>query len=118
MGSEARVDKTNGYERTVARDAQKHANARMAAEAADRRQARVGSSIGRKVEAAGQVLHKRSVMETINIIENVAPLHRDPYIIAETVGANRRAVLVRFGNPRKEVLARYLDEVGKSPNQE
>lgn len=121
MGTPARVDKTNGYERAVARDAMKQQNTDIAREAAARRAARdTRVPLSKRVTAAANVLKSRSYVDSIAIIDNVSPMHRDEYLLAEEyLGLNRPAVLRRFGKPRKQVRARYLDEVGlTTPEQE
>lgn len=113
IGSEARVDKTNGYERALARDAQKQRNTNIAADAATRRSARTGRSIVKRVEAARKVLRNRSFPDTLEIINSVNPMDRDVYLIASTETQSfGKHVLRRYGAIRKSVLAQYRDESG------
>ena len=114
MGSDARVDKTNGYERALTRDAVRNHNSDVAAKAATRRMARTAGRMDLRVQAAHKALSGRSYVDTIAIIEKVNPMDRDVYLIAVQEDAKPFAshVLRRFGAIRKSVLARYRDESG------
>jgi hypothetical protein len=113
IGSVARATLVTGGERIAERERTRAQAAHIAREAQVARNARNGrSSVMNRVEQATAGLKGRGVAESIALIERQRPLDRDIWLIAEMEGAARPSVLRRFGNPRKEVQARYLAEAG------
>jgi nitrogen fixation protein FixH len=113
MGSEAKVDQPEKGRR------QRQAEAREAAQleakqAAERRAARGqvrNSSMKTRVEDAQKVLDRPANLAR-QTLEQLSPSDLQVYLLAETVGKNRKTVLLGYPAPAESVRTAYELEAG------
>jgi nitrogen fixation protein FixH len=108
MGSEAKVDPPEANRRQRQADAREAAQleARLAAEARQARGKVRLSSIRTQVEEA-QALLNRPANLARELFEKLSPRELQVYIFAETIGKNRKGVLLGYPAPADSVREAY-----------
>lgn len=100
---------TNGHTRMLKRQEAREANAREEQKLLDRAsERRQKLTMDDRVGAAVRKLTGSSVAQAVGLIEGLADVERDPYLIAEEISQNRPGVLRAFPKPRKASRIAYF----------